>query len=57
MTVLKPPPKMELPRPTSCTIITAHLAARSSRVSTEEGFGIFSDKDAKTSPLVIVFKP
>ena len=48
---------MELPRPTSCTIITAHLAARSSRVSTEEGFGIFSDKDAKTSPLVIVFKP
>ena len=48
---------MELPRPTSCTNITARIAARSSTVSTEEGFGIFSNKDAKTSPLVIVFKP
>lgn len=48
---------MELPRPTFCTNITARLAARSSTISTKEGFGILSDKDTKTSPLVIVFKP
>ena len=51
MIVLESPSKMEFSKPSSCTSMITRLAARSSTVSTEEGFKNFSAREAITSPL------
>ena len=43
--------KMELRRPISWINWTALLAAKDSRITTDEGVGILFDKAASTSPL------
>ena len=51
MDVVESQLKMELRRPISWINWTALLAAKDSRITTDEGVGILVDKAASTSPL------